>query len=269
MSPSVRFQNWKSRLWIIPGLLIAGLSLIWLTLTPVGVTGKMQALGYAVCQQDPAHTLSLGGRLLPLCSRCTGMYLGALVGLAYLFKQGKANRYPSRGKLIVLALFFLAFLVDGVNSTLIAFSSGMKLYTPTNTLRLITGMGMGIVIANFLLPIWNQTFWAESVDRSVLSSWRQFGGLILLETFFAVVVLTGVKWLYFPVAILTTGMVPVLLTMIYTLLWMVIFKRENLVHSWREGIVYLEIGVLLSFVQIGIFDWGRFLLTGTWQGFHF
>ena len=32
-----------------------------------------------VCGQNPAHTWSPGGELLPLCQRCTGLYVGALV----------------------------------------------------------------------------------------------------------------------------------------------------------------------------------------------
>jgi uncharacterized membrane protein len=31
-----------------------------------------------VCGQNPAHTWSPGGELLPLCQRCTGVYVGAL-----------------------------------------------------------------------------------------------------------------------------------------------------------------------------------------------
>jgi uncharacterized membrane protein len=32
-----------------------------------------------VCGQNPAHTWSPGGELLPVCQRCTGVYTGALV----------------------------------------------------------------------------------------------------------------------------------------------------------------------------------------------
>jgi uncharacterized membrane protein len=38
-----------------------------------------------VCGQNPAHTWTPGGELLPLCQRCTGVYAGALVaGLLHL-----------------------------------------------------------------------------------------------------------------------------------------------------------------------------------------
>jgi uncharacterized membrane protein len=269
MSTPARFHPWKSRFWIIIGFLLAGLLAVWLTFTPAGFSGKLQAVGYAVCQQDPAHTLNLGGRLLPLCSRCTGMYLGALVAMAALLGQGKARLAPSKGKMIVLAVLVLTFAIDGINSTLAEFAPTYMLYVPGNTLRLITGMSMGMVIANVLLPLWNQTFWAEGLDEPVLKSWSQLAWLILLETAAGILVLTGMQWLYFPVAVLTTGMVSVLLTMIYTLLWMVFLKRENLIRHWKEGILYLGIGAISMLVQIGLFDLIRFLLTRSWQGFPF
>ena len=34
-----------------------------------------------VCGQNPAHTWSPGGELLPLCQRCTGVYVGAFVAV--------------------------------------------------------------------------------------------------------------------------------------------------------------------------------------------
>ena len=34
-----------------------------------------------VCGQNPAHTWSPGGELLPLCQRCTGVYAGAFVAV--------------------------------------------------------------------------------------------------------------------------------------------------------------------------------------------
>jgi hypothetical protein len=59
-------------------------------------------------------------------------------------------------------------------------------------------------------------------------------------------------------------MVPVLLTMIYALLFMVIFKRENLVRRWHMGIIYVEMGAICALLQIGLFDLLRFSLTRMW-----
>jgi len=38
-----------------------------------------------VCGQNPAHTWSPGGWLLPCCQRCTGLYVGACIGAALHF----------------------------------------------------------------------------------------------------------------------------------------------------------------------------------------
>jgi len=269
MSVHTRLSQNKVFLWAVVGLLFAGLLAVWLVLTPAGWLGKLQAIGYAVCHQDAEHTLSLGGRLLPLCSRCTGMYLGTLVAMTYLLGRRRASRFPSGGKIAVLAVLALAFALDGVNSTVAVLWPAHVLYAPSNTLRLFSGLGMGVVIANVLLPLWHQTFWAESSAAPLLNSWGQLAGLIGLETLVGVLVLTGTGWLYFPVAVLATGMVPVLLAMVYTLLGLVVSKRENLYRYWHEGILAITGGAFLALLQIGAFDWLRYVLTGTWQGFHF
>ena len=260
MSNTAGWRALRSRPWIFLGLLFAALLVPWLVFTPPGFTGKLQAIAAAVCEQNPAHMLELGRRTLFLCSRCTGMYLGTFVAMTYLFNRKKAMRFPSRGKMVVLGLFFFAFAVDGINSTIATFAPQYSLYSSGNTLRFLTGMSMGIVIANVLLPLWNQTFWAEGSDQAVLSSWRQLVGLILIETLVGALVLSGEKVLYYPVVLLSTGMVPLLLTLVYTLLWLMVLKRESLFRHWKEGILYIELGALCMLVQIGTFDLLRFSL---------
>lgn len=260
MSFSVLWRALKLRSWILPGLAFIGLFVVWLVFTPAGLTGKLQAIASAVCEQNPAHALELGGVTLFLCSRCTGMYLGTFVAIAYLFNRKRAMRFPSKGKMVVLAALFFAFAVDGINSTLATFVPQYSLYSPGNTLRFATGIGMGIVIANVLLPLWNQTFWAEGSDQAVLSSWRQLAGLILIETLIGVLALSGKKALYYPVVLLSTGVIPLFLCLVYTLLWLVVLKRESLFRHWKEGILYIEFGALCTLVQIGAFDLLRFTL---------
>jgi uncharacterized membrane protein len=46
-------------------------------LDPVGV---VEAIGGPICHHDPARTLAIGGELLPVCARCTGLYAGAALG---------------------------------------------------------------------------------------------------------------------------------------------------------------------------------------------
>ncbi|MCD6475499.1 MAG: DUF2085 domain-containing protein, partial [Anaerolineaceae bacterium] len=70
--------RWHYARWIMVlvglGVLMAG----WLLFTPAGFFGKLNAIDYAVCHQAPSHSFFIGNRQMPLCARCTGMYLGVL-----------------------------------------------------------------------------------------------------------------------------------------------------------------------------------------------
>src|SRR5436190_23467383 len=46
---------------------------------------KLDVLGFGVCHQLVSHSFVIGGHPLPVCARCTGIYLGALVGLLMLW----------------------------------------------------------------------------------------------------------------------------------------------------------------------------------------
>ncbi len=59
-----------------------------------------------------------------------------------------------------------------------------------------------------------------------------------------------------------------LLTLVYTMLWLVVLKRENRYNSFKELIVPLIGGFGLALIQIVLLDWFRYFLTGTWDGFH-
>ena len=67
-------------------------------------------------------------------------------------------------------MFFAAYLVDGINSSLTFFNGWHGIYPPSNLLRLITGVGMGIVMGTMLMSIWNQLLWVESDEKPLLNS---------------------------------------------------------------------------------------------------
>jgi uncharacterized membrane protein len=259
----------KNRISLIFALIAAGLVLAWISLAPEGFEGKLIALGYAVCHQNPSHTIMIAGRLLPLCARCTGMYLGTLLAMVYLSRQGRGGAFPARGKIIALAVFVFLFALDGLNSLVVSMFGLPGLYGPSNFLRLITGLGMGLVLANVLVPLWHNTFWVVARDEPVLKTWSQMGTLILLEGSVAGLILLSGEWIFYPVAILSTLMIPVLLTLVYTLLWMMVRKKENSFQKWQDGVNYLGAGLITAFVQIGILDLIRLTITGTWSGFRF
>ena len=264
-------RNWLRIYWLESVLLLAflGLLIAWLDFAPSELAGKILAIAASVCEQNPAHTLEIGGRLLPLCARCTGTFLGAAVSLAYLSAWGRAERAPKLWKSLLLGVFAAAFIVDGVNSTLATFIPKYALYIPNNNLRFITGMGMGTVVGALIWPIWNDTIWSDPKAKPLFAHRLAFPGLLLLETAIAVLVLIKIDWLYYPVAVISSFAVPVLITSIYSLFWIVGLKRENKVHCWKELIRFVELGAICMIVQVGLIDLLRYILLGPWQGLNF
>jgi uncharacterized membrane protein len=256
---------------IITGLLILllGVATTWLILTPSGINGKLFAAGYAVCHQIVSHSFQFGDKVLPLCARCTGMYLGALAGLMILFPKDRRSNAPSRAKFVVLGIFLLAFILDGVNSSLTLIPGVTPLYPPSNLLRLITGLLMGIVLSNLILPLWNQTLWVEQNKQPVLRTWKQLVFVLIVEILTGIVVLLDLSFTYYPIVILSIGTIFLMIGMIYTLLWMILLKKENTLTRLRDGIPYFIVGLITAFVQIGLMDLVRFSITGTWHGLQF
>ena len=98
---------WKRGL----ALLLAGIVIsLWFAITPDGLLGKADAVGYAVCHRIDLRSFHIGDRPLPLCARCSGMYLGFALAAGYFWLRGRgrAGGYPSKAVTVVLAFFLLA-----------------------------------------------------------------------------------------------------------------------------------------------------------------
>ena len=260
--------------WIIPLAAILALT-AWFYIAPPGILGKADAIGYAVCHRIDERSFQILGRQLPLCARCTGEFNAAALALIFQgFVSRRRNKLPSRGILAVLVLFFLAFALDGSNSYLYLLkqsSPGIldaipNLYVPNNTLRLFTGSGMGIALAAVLYPVVQQTVWRESDERSALE-WKSFGILTAIILIVDLLVLTDSPIVLYPVAILSALGVLGLLTMVFSILWMIIMRTENSFDTfgqlWLSGAAGLTLALLLI---VGI-DLFRYTVTGTWSGF--
>jgi uncharacterized membrane protein len=262
-TPPVASAGWRRTL---PAAALL-LALAWLALTPAGLLGKADAIGYAVCHRIDLRSFHLGERQLPLCARCSGMYLGALAGLAYqALAAPRAGRFPPRRLIAVLLGLAAAFAVDGLNSA--ADLAGLPtLYPPSNLLRLLTGSGMGLGMAAALYPAFNQTAWSAWSDRPALPGWKalaQAGGLAL---FIDLLVWSENPLLLYPLALLSAFGVLAILGMVYSMVWLMIFRAENRLQRLSQLGLPLAGGLALALLQLGLIDLGRFLLTGTWQGF--
>jgi len=263
---SFRYRRLGNVIVFVLTALVVGL---WLYYTPDGILGKADAIGYAVCHRIDLRSFHLGARPLPLCARCTGMFLGALVAFAYYaLRRTKASLFPSRGVLAAVIVLGLTWVVDGANSFLSMLPSAMQLYTPHNTLRLITGSLIGIALVTFVYPVFSQYAWKGWKSERILHSPRELLLLLTLVGIVDLAVLSENPLLLYPLALLSSLGVLLLLTMAYSLITIPLLRRTQKASRWRDLIVPLAAGLMLGLLQIGLIDLLRYTLTGTWGGFH-
>jgi uncharacterized membrane protein len=152
-----------------------------------------QWFGAAVCDQLAADTYRFDGVLLPLCARCTGMYVTAWLTLGWLAWRYPRSAARPRGWVIVaFVLFFLAWAGDGFNSLFSSLPGLPHLYEPTNLLRLITGTGMGIAMGSFIFIMFNMVWGSGTAETRPLVSFRDF--LALLAICALVVLVVQSQW---------------------------------------------------------------------------
>jgi uncharacterized membrane protein len=248
----------------------------WFINTPPGLLGKADAIGYSVCHRISERSFHIGSYQLPLCARCSGMYLGAVVGLIFQSVIGwKCLKIPRWSIIAVLIAFFIAFAIDGSNSYLYLLkqvSPGIlpkipNIYIPNNTLRLLTGSGMGLDIAVLLFPAFNQTIWSDGEEKRAITGWKTFGLLLVIQIGLDLLVLTANPLILYPLAIISALGVWLLLTMVYGMLWVMIMGQDNKFSKIRDLWLPLLAGLTIALIQTSGIDLLRFWLTHTWGAF--
>ena len=260
--------------WFIPLALLVVLA-VFVFITPPGLLGKADGIGYAICHRIDHRSFHIGDRQLPLCARCTGEFNAAAVTLVFLgFVSRKRSSMPLKGILAVLVGFFLAFAIDGANSypyllkqTYEGFLPQVpNLYIPNNTLRLLTGSGMGIAMASILFPIVNQTLWRDADERPTLT-WKEFGMLLGIILLIDLGIWSESPIFLYPIAFLSVLGVVALLTMVFSIVWIIIMRQENTIETLEQLWMPALAGLTLTFLMISVIDLLRLQLTGTWGGF--
>jgi uncharacterized membrane protein len=244
----------------------------WLLSTPGGLLGKADAIGYAVCHRIDARSFHLGDRQIPVCARCTGQYLGAVLGLTFFIRvRPRRTGRPSWTIIGVLIALVAAYALDGLNSYihLIPNLSRFYLYEPSNLLRLVTGTGLGIGLSVMLYPAFSEVIWKHRDARPVLEGFRDFSILLVLGAVVDLLVLSENPLILYPLALISAGGILMLLTIVYTMVVVMVFKSENTYENTSQLVVPFIAGFIIALTQIAVLDFLRFLMTGTWDGFHF
>ena len=196
---------------------------------------RLQWLDSGICAEIATHIFYAGGKLLPLCARNTGIYMGFFVTLLILRLLGKerAQSLPPRIIAILLLGGICLLAIDGSNSFL--HDLGLPhLYQPQNSLRLATGLLTGLAVAACTLPTINRLLWCEYTAQQSIASWKEVGLFLaaLALSFGAVVAQSG--WLLYPIAILSTSGIVLVISIFNLTLIITIYKCEQTFTHYHE-----------------------------------
>lgn len=240
--------------------LAAAAAVLVALLFPEAMLGAARATGYAVCHQWPEHSFAAAGQPFPLCARCTGTYFGAVLTLAFAWMagRGKAGDWPPAPVLALLAVGFGAMVLDGANSFVDVLSSGQRhLYTPTNTLRFLSGGANGIVLVSLATPLLNYVLWKDWARQPML---RNVGELLVLVAGLvagAAIIGTQSPVLLPAFSLLTVAGVLILFTGINTALWLLLRRKERCAATPADALPHLGVGLCLTVGEMLLLGLGR------------
>ena len=225
---------------------------------PGSFESKLDVLGFGVCHQMVSHSFVIGGHPLPVCARCSGIYLGAFTGLGLLLLlRPRAQGLPAPIMLSILLLMFLTMAADGVNSTFQSLPGGAGLWETTNTLRIITGTLAGVAMSFLLYPLFNNAFWRRELlsDEAVIDRpFELFGYGVAAAVLVALALSSdgdaGAIVVYWVLALASTAGLLLLLTLANTMIVTLVTRREGLIASWQAALLPLTIALALAILEL-------------------
>ncbi len=238
----------RARAWWHGGALLGAL-VVFAGVLLLGGQGVLYAparrIGYAVCHQLPSHSYRALGQYLPLCARCTGQYLGALVMLGYVLWVGGARvqRFPSPGALGLVGVLLLVWAADGLNSYL-EFLGLPYLYTPHNFLRLVTGMGEGVAIMVLFWPVFAQATWLPREGGRLRA--RDLLKALAVAYALTLVVHFGDGGIRYALGLLSAFGVLLLMTMVFSVFLRLLTRRISTGERGWETTLFLVLGAVMA-----------------------
>lgn len=217
-----------------------------------------------VCHQLPTHCLHFEGRPLPLCARCTGAFMGVVLGVLLLaiLGEGRRSQLPSRRSGGALVTLVGLWVLDGLNS-LARQVMGHSIYPPLNSLRLLTGMGCGLAIGAVLYPIFQLALWGGADSRRALQPAWHLAALLAAGGTFAGVMLgwPSAPWALWAVAgaAATVGV----LSAANAALVVLALKKERVAHRPRDLATFGAIGLLAALAEMSGLALLRLVLIGS------
>jgi uncharacterized membrane protein len=224
-------------------------------LWPLPFLDKLDVAGSAVCGRLPDHSFHIAGRQLPLCARCTGTFIGALLGFIGLLALGKrkAAQMPPAPVVGLLVGFIFLMAIDGVNSYLSLLLGRSLLYQPHNMLRLATGALHGLALSIIVFPIFNFTLWKEPDNKPALAGFKDLGLILLLLVLPTVLIVpTELDLLLYPVAMLSVTGVLSILTVVNSMIIVIATRREARAVTRWDAALPVALGFAATMLEVAI-----------------
>lgn len=234
----------------------------WLLMTPGDCTVKGMAIGASVCHQIPSHSFHLDEMQFPICARCSGLYLGSLVGIGYYLTQGRRAAPPRRSFIALLLLLTIAWGGDGVNSLVSDFLKRPFLYSTNNLTRLVTGFGMGLTLSTALVTLFNMTVWQNPEKKALLHNPWQLAAYTGLSGISGYVLLNGNTLIFKGLAAFSVLTVVLVISALYTIFWVIALRKENNFTRLKDLAFFFMAGFASAMAQITLLVWLRTALLG-------
>ena len=149
-------------------------------------------LGASVCHQIPERSLKMGGLILPICSRCSGIYIGFFICAIFMFLifNKRESDLPPLYILIILIIFILSTVADGLLSYL-------SVIETNNIVRSITGFLSGSATMAIIYPIFNYQYYRNSYNIRIFASPLKFIFFIAANALVIFITLLKIGLLYY------------------------------------------------------------------------
>jgi len=207
----------------------------------------IKIIGSSVCHQLPARSLGNETLIMPVCSRCEGIYAGFLISaiiLFLLFKK-KENELPPIHILITMIIFVISTIIEGALGL-------FSIIQTTNISRFTTGYLSGSAVMVVIFPIFNYQYYKDSITvRIFLKPW-QFITFLSVNIITIVIILLEFKFInyflfYFSgTAVLFTFY---FINLVLLLLIPVFSKKATFLFS-RYLIFPTILSLILTFIEI-------------------
>lgn len=190
---------------------------------------------------------------MPVCSRCTGIYLGIFLSLLalILIERRTKGEFPSLKIVLVSVGAFLLMGLEVILSTLGFIQSN-------NIIRMSTGFLMGWFMVLLLLPLANNSMFKKYLRKNYLDSPKKFwiwilAGLILCTIFIFTYSHILVLWSIISVF----GMVTFTTLILFILFFSLTRKLTGSIDSLKNFIISIITGIAVSLALLSLFSYLR------------